>query len=75
MIAEHSTSGVRTTILGPAHWLWCLLFGAVYYAAKGMWGAAILSFLTFNGLFFIFPVINKGMVRKHYESLGWKILD
>ena len=73
MIAEQPTTEATRTILGPLHWLWCLLFGFVYYAAKGMWGMAVISLFTFNGLIVILPIMNKGLVRKHYENLGWKI--
>ena len=74
MIAEHPGSEAKRTILGPLHWLWCFLFGCFYYAAKGMWGSAVLSFFTLNGLLVIFPIMNKGLVRKHYENLGWKVM-
>ena len=73
MIAEHPTSGAKRAILGPLHWLWCLLFGFIYYASKGMWGPAVISFFTVNGLLLVFPIMNKGLVRKHYENLGWKV--
>ena len=73
MIAEHPTSGAKRAILGPLHWLWCFLFGFFYYAAKGMWGPAIISFFTLNGLLLIFPIMNRGLVRKHYENGGWKV--
>ena len=75
MIAEHPTSGTKRVILGPLHWLWCFLFTFFYYAAKGMWGAAVISFFTANGLFVIFPIMNKGLVRRHYENLGWRVED
>ena len=45
MVAEHPASGVKRTILGPVHRLWCFLFGWIYYAAKGMWGSGGAQFL------------------------------
>lgn len=74
MIMEHSTSGVKRTVLGPVHILWCFLFGWIYYACKGMWGCAIVSFFTINGLLIVFPVMNKSLVQKHYENKGWKVV-
>ncbi len=73
MMAEHASSGVTRRILGPLHWLWCFLFGCIYYIAKGMWGMAFISFFTLNGLFIIFPIMNKLLVIRHYENLGWKV--
>lgn len=73
MMAEHATSGVTRQILGPLHWLWCFLFGFIYYAGKGMWGLAVISFFTLNGLSLILPIMNKSLVIKHYENLGWKV--
>ena len=73
MIAEHSTTGAVRTILGPFHWLWCLMFGCFYYACKGMWGMAVVSLFTLNGLLIIMPIMNRSLVRKHYENMGWKV--
>ncbi len=38
-----------------------------------MWGLALISLITLNGLLVILPIMNRGLVRKHYENLGWKI--
>ena len=75
MIAEHPTSGVTKNILGPLHRLWCFLFGWIYYAGKGMWGPAVLSFFTVNGLLVILPLWNRTIVRGYYEKLGWRVRD
>ena len=73
MIAEQPHSGAVRTIIGRFHWLWCFLFGFIYYAMKGMWGMAVISFFTLNGLFFVMPFLNRSLVRKHYENQGWRI--
>ena len=73
MIAEHPTSEAVRTIIGPFSWLWCLLFGPFYFAVKGMWGRAVISLCTLNGLLVIMPIMNRSLVRKHYENMGWKI--
>jgi len=75
MIAEHSASGARRAILGPLHWLWCFLFQFIYFACKGMWGIAVVSFFTLNGLFLILPIMNRSLVRKHYENMGWRVIE
>ena len=72
MIAEHPTSGVKKIVLGSLHRLWCFLFGPIYYAFKGCWGWAIISFFTANGLFVIFPLWNRTIIRLHYEKAGWR---
>lgn len=73
MIAEHSGSGAKRAILGPLHWLWCFLFGFIYYAAKGMWGIGVISLFTLNGVLIVLPIMNRGLVRKHYENQGWRV--
>ena len=75
MIVEHPSSGTHMTVLGPLHRLWAFLFGFIYYAVKGMWGMAILSFVTANGLLVIFPLWNRAIVRGHYERAGWRVYD
>ena len=50
-----------------------MLFGPFYYAFKSMWGAAIISFFTFNGLWTIMPIMNKRIVTNHYENRGFKV--
>lgn len=50
-----------------------MLFGPFYYAFKSMWGAAIISFLTLNGLGIIMPIMNENIVTNHYENIGFKV--
>ena len=51
-------------------WLWCLLFGCIYFAVKGMWthavAAFILAWLTFGLSWLIYPFFARGIVQKHY---------
>ena len=75
MIATHPSSGVRKQVLGPLHRLWCFLGTFIYYAAKGMWGPAVISFFTLNGLWLIMPIWNRTIVRGWYERAGWSIED
>ena len=75
MIVEHPTSGTRKIILGPLHRFWAFIFGFIYYAVKGLWGPAIISFFTLNGLLVIFPLWNRTIVRSHYEKAGWRVYE
>lgn len=67
-----NAQGVPVQLLGSFHWLWCLLFGPVYYLSKGMVKAAIVSVITINGLLIIMPIMNRGIVRNFYVMRGWK---
>ena len=73
MIGEHPISEAVRTIIGPFSWLWCFLFGPFYFAVKGMWGTALINLVTLNGQIVIMPIMNRLLVRKHYENMGWKI--
>jgi hypothetical protein len=73
MFMENAATGVKRQVLGGLHRLWCFLFSWVYYAVKGMWGWAFLSFITFNGLVIGFPLYNRRIVRGWYENNGWRI--
>ncbi|MEM6635416.1 MAG: hypothetical protein AAF667_05940 [Pseudomonadota bacterium] len=66
-----SFNGQEKVVLGNWHRLWCLLFGPFYYAFKGMWWWAILSFLTLNGLWVGFPLFNRSIVLRHFYRKGW----
>lgn len=71
MIFKNPQTGTTRIVLGGASWLWCLLFGWLYYAFKGMWGMAFISLVTLNGLFVVMPILNSGIVQRHYENMGW----
>ncbi|SMO63922.1 hypothetical protein [Paracoccus laeviglucosivorans] len=75
MIMENAHSGVQRKVLGGFHRLWCFLFGFIYYAAKGAYGWAIVSFFTANGLLIGLPLWNRSIVVGHYENNGWRRVD
>jgi len=56
-------------------WLWLLLFGVFYFALKGIWGHAIISFvlafLTGGISWLIYPFFTYRIVRKHFLRKGW----
>ncbi|ATG49517.1 hypothetical protein [Celeribacter ethanolicus] len=74
VIMENSGSGVQRPVLGALHRLWAFLFGFIYYAAKGAWGWAIISFFTANGLFILLPLFNRTIIVRTYENQGWREL-
>jgi len=56
-------------------WIWCLLFGCVYFAAKGIWthavAALLLALLTFGLSWLIYPFFARQIVETHYLRRGW----
>lgn len=58
--------------------LWCLLFGCLYFAYKGMWGHAVINLIlalcTMGVSHLIYPFFAGEAVRKHYLQRGWKEL-
>ena len=60
--------------VGPA-WLWCLLLGPIYFAAKGIWSHVAISLLllipTIGLSWLIYPFFANLIVRKHYLRNGW----
>jgi len=74
---EHPTNGYVETANYPA--LWCLLFGPVYFAFKGIWTQAAASLLLaiFTGglSWFVYPFFARRQVQKHYLRQGWHELE
>ncbi len=56
-------------------WLWCLLFGFIYFAVKGIWTHAVVSFvlagITHGFSWLIYPFFAKAIVEKSYLRKGW----
>ena len=44
-------------ISGPLSWLWCLLFGPLYWVVKGVWRHAIAQFILNCATFFLAQLI------------------
>lgn len=65
-------------VSGIFSWLWVLLFGPIYWAVKGVWRHAvvhlILAIVTVGIAHLIYPFFTYSILRKHYYSLGWKII-
>jgi hypothetical protein len=60
--------------VGPA-WLWCLLFGFIYFAVKGVWSHAVVSFvlafITVGVSWLIYPFFARKIVETDYLRRGW----
>jgi hypothetical protein len=65
-------------------WLWTLIFGFIYFAVKGIWTHAVISFVLVTGLgvptagggailvWIVYPFFANGIVRRHYLRRGWR---
>ncbi len=71
---KNPSNGYSEEVSG-ATWLWCLLFGAFYFAFKGIWTHAVVSFgaafLTFGVSWLIYPFFAKSIVENSYRKKGW----
>ena len=56
--------------------LWCLLFGALYFAVKGIWSHFFIYILvaccTLGLSMLVYPFFAKGIVYKAYARRGWE---
>lgn len=75
MILVNTYNNHKVLISGA--WLWCLLFGAFYFAYKGIWGHAILAIILgiiTGGLsWLIYPFFSRNIIINHYLERGYKI--
>jgi len=59
--------------------LWCLLFGTLYFAVKGVWGHAVISLvlaiLTVGISWLIYPFFAQQIVETNYLRRGWVRLN
>ena len=71
---ENPSNGYRESISGLT-WLWALIFGALYFAYKGIWRhfviGLILGIFTFGISWLLYPFFAKGIVVNHYNKQGW----
>ena len=56
-------------------WLWVLLFGGIYFLAKGVWTHAAASLatacVTFGISWLVYPFFAKQIMVAHYLHNGW----
>lgn len=55
-------------------WLWCRLFGCIYFAVKGIWthavAALLLALLTAGLSWLVYPFFARSIVERHYLRSG-----
>jgi hypothetical protein len=55
--------------------LWCLLFGCIYFAVKGVWthaiAALLLALVTAGISWLVYPFFATEIMRTHYLRRGW----
>ena len=63
------------TVSSSLSWLWCFLFGPIYWAVKGIWRHAVvhlvLAMITAGISHFVYPFFTYKIIRKHYNKIGW----
>tara|TARA_B100000768_G_scaffold116398_1_gene107730 strand:- start:420 stop:653 length:234 start_codon:yes stop_codon:yes gene_type:complete len=71
---EHPGNGYQESITNFAI-LWCLVFGSLYFAYKGIWRHFVLSLViglfTFGVSWFIYPFFAKNIIATQYRKNGW----
>ncbi len=81
---ENPDNGFTEEATTAISWLWALLWAPLYYAVKGVWTHAVVSFFlgwVLGGftlgvativIGIIYAVMNKSIVRRHYLQKGWR---
>ena len=63
----------------PFSWLWCFLFGALYFVAKGNWIHAaiyaVASIATYGVALLIYPFFVYKVNNDFYRRKGWIQVD
>lgn len=71
---RHERSGQTLELSRP--WLWTLLFGPNYFAAKGVWHhvalGTLLALATFGWSWFVYPFFASAIMRAHLLRRGWQ---
>ena len=72
---KNPQNGYEETANGAFTWLWCLLFGFLYFLVKGNIVHALISFclaiFTFGLSHLIYPFFVYGINRRKYLKNGW----
>ena len=59
-------------------WLWCFLFGPIYFIYKGIWSHALLclimAIITMGFSQLIYPFFAYTVVNSHYRRRGWRLV-
>lgn len=56
--------------------LWCLLFGPLWMALRGIWGhfvvSLVLALMTGGISWLFYPFLAHGILCRSYERRGWR---
>ena len=75
---ENPSNGYIEDSASPLSWLWVLLIGPIYWAARGVWTHAVVHLAV--GLItipllgvghLIYPFFTYAILRRHYRKKGW----
>jgi len=60
----------------PVPFIWCLIFGSLYFIYKGIWVHAIISLIlavvTMGLSWLIYPFFASTILENNYLKNGWK---
>ena len=61
--------------VGDLTWLWCLLFGAFFFAYKNVWAHFVIglgaALVTAGISWLVYPFFARSIVENHYRRNGW----
>ncbi len=73
---ENRFSGFRKDVVIPAAFVFCLIFGPLYFAVQGNWrhaiAAAVLAAVTDGVSWLIYPFFIRRLTLAHHERTGWR---
>ncbi len=73
LVFRNPANNYEETVKLP--WLWCFLFGFLYFAAKGIWTHVFISFFlaicTLGLSWLVYPFFASDIVEKNYLRKGW----
>lgn len=74
MTFENPSNGYQESV-SYLTWLWCFIFGALYFAYKGIWRHFVLYLAaipcSFGTSIFIYPFFARSIVINNYLRKGW----
>ncbi len=72
---RHPLNGHIESGGGLLTFIWCLLFGPLFFAVRGIWGHAVVSLvlaISTAGLsWLIYPFFAPLIIERHYLRAGW----
>jgi len=77
MIITNPQNNYSESISYFGTFIWTLLFGALYFAYKGIWThfvvGVILAVATYGLSWLIYPFFSYSILKKHYLKNGWMV--